>query len=389
MSSIVLDLHGRLLRDLADELGVHFQGLHQAARRARGCGRISNQLAKKLGLLGKAFNVLRHTTAPLATELCEELQRQLASSSTAGSMSDSSGDLSTPWPCGTCGTLGGGMVGGSPVGDAAPALASPLVPMLLALCVPPSGKVPTGRQDVQLDEEDISEAEESFCPSRACWGDFGDYGRFAQEAAVAQRAADEERVLATLATKEERKRQEDEAAAEQAAERLAQDGRLAQEADEAQRVADEERLLATQAAEEERMRQEDEAAANQAAEDEELAAEDAESERRAQDGRLAHEAAEAQRVSEEERLLATQAAKEEHTRQEDEAAAKQAAEDEETAAEEARRADEQRHAANYARALAVRAAVRRRAHAEGCMAVLAMLAGMCEPTVGRATLTLL
>ena len=60
---LILELHGRLLRTFAVEVGQHFQGLAQSARFLKRSGRISAATANKLLKLDSAFNLVRHITA--------------------------------------------------------------------------------------------------------------------------------------------------------------------------------------------------------------------------------------------------------------------------------------------------------------------------------------
>jgi len=72
-ATLLMELHGDLLRALASHHGMHFQGLQQAARHARRFDLIGNGLAKKLIQLDVAFNMLRHVTLPLADQLRKEI----------------------------------------------------------------------------------------------------------------------------------------------------------------------------------------------------------------------------------------------------------------------------------------------------------------------------
>ena len=76
--SLLLLLHGDLLRDLSTELGVHLTGLQQGARLARRRDLIDNKMAKKLTLIGHAFNVVRHLTAPGCQQFLGELHTALS-----------------------------------------------------------------------------------------------------------------------------------------------------------------------------------------------------------------------------------------------------------------------------------------------------------------------
>jgi hypothetical protein len=72
-AALVSELHGAALRHMSAELGVHVQGLAQAARLARQAGWVSNSLAKKLIQLDTAYNVCRHITKPYAAQFLKEL----------------------------------------------------------------------------------------------------------------------------------------------------------------------------------------------------------------------------------------------------------------------------------------------------------------------------
>eukprot|EP00929_Paragymnodinium_shiwhaense_P086603 TRINITY_DN47100_c0_g1_i4.p1 TRINITY_DN47100_c0_g1~~TRINITY_DN47100_c0_g1_i4.p1 ORF type:complete len:288 (-),score=35.13 TRINITY_DN47100_c0_g1_i4:1729-2541(-) len=89
-AAIITELHGSILRRLADDQGCHFEGLQQAARCARARKRIPNSLAKKLVMLDTAYNIVRHITVPYAAKLRHELDLQLAS------VADTSGNDELP-----------------------------------------------------------------------------------------------------------------------------------------------------------------------------------------------------------------------------------------------------------------------------------------------------
>ena len=77
MASLVLKLHGEMLRATSHALGVHCEGLQQAARHARRRDIITNKFARNMINLDIAFNIVRHLTDPRAQELKQELDRQL------------------------------------------------------------------------------------------------------------------------------------------------------------------------------------------------------------------------------------------------------------------------------------------------------------------------
>ena len=68
-AAIAMELHGDLLRGLCDALGVHCQGLSQAARRARAGGLLDNGLCNKLVAVDTCFGLLRHVTKVSADRL--------------------------------------------------------------------------------------------------------------------------------------------------------------------------------------------------------------------------------------------------------------------------------------------------------------------------------
>merc|ERR1712176_1139123 len=80
MASIVYDLHGQLLRSMASALGVHCEGLTQAARLARAKRRIDNQMAKRIVNLDTCYNVLRHITQPYADTMFADVLESMSPS---------------------------------------------------------------------------------------------------------------------------------------------------------------------------------------------------------------------------------------------------------------------------------------------------------------------
>mmetsp|Transcript_45564 Transcript_45564/g.114842 ORF Transcript_45564/g.114842 Transcript_45564/m.114842 type:complete len:234 (+) Transcript_45564:85-786(+) len=75
--ALVFDLHGELLRRPAQRHDEHYQGLQQAARRSRRHGAISNNLAKRMGMVDTCFNLLRHISKPSCESLIKELDAHL------------------------------------------------------------------------------------------------------------------------------------------------------------------------------------------------------------------------------------------------------------------------------------------------------------------------
>jgi hypothetical protein len=67
--SIIADVHGRLLRGIAEATSVHFQGLRSAAAHLRRAGLLDGKLAKKLATIDCAFAVSRHITS-VSANLC-------------------------------------------------------------------------------------------------------------------------------------------------------------------------------------------------------------------------------------------------------------------------------------------------------------------------------
>ena len=61
--SLVLELHGMLLRLVSRRSGHHFQGLSQAARHLRKLGLLDNKTVQKLIRIDNAFNIVRHITS--------------------------------------------------------------------------------------------------------------------------------------------------------------------------------------------------------------------------------------------------------------------------------------------------------------------------------------
>ena len=78
MADLIVDLHGRLLRGLAKQMGQHFEGLGVAARAAQRRGLLDKRLAKKLRRVDDAFNVLRHITEPSAAALVAAVDERFA-----------------------------------------------------------------------------------------------------------------------------------------------------------------------------------------------------------------------------------------------------------------------------------------------------------------------
>ena len=77
-ASLALQLHGRILRDLAVHDGRHFQGLRAAAAHLRREQKINNQVAKRLARLDDACAVMRHITVVSAEAFHRELFDQLS-----------------------------------------------------------------------------------------------------------------------------------------------------------------------------------------------------------------------------------------------------------------------------------------------------------------------
>ena len=78
--SLVLSLHGQLLRMIAARTGLHFQGLSQASRRLRSIGWISLPVAKKLVMIDHSFNLIRHITCASTMEFTEHVDQVLSNS---------------------------------------------------------------------------------------------------------------------------------------------------------------------------------------------------------------------------------------------------------------------------------------------------------------------
>jgi hypothetical protein len=71
--SIIAELHGRLLRGIAAETAVHFQGLRAAAGHLRRAGVLDSRLAKKLAAVDCAYAISRHITAVSAEQCVDEV----------------------------------------------------------------------------------------------------------------------------------------------------------------------------------------------------------------------------------------------------------------------------------------------------------------------------
>eukprot|EP00929_Paragymnodinium_shiwhaense_P092108 TRINITY_DN51997_c0_g1_i2.p1 TRINITY_DN51997_c0_g1~~TRINITY_DN51997_c0_g1_i2.p1 ORF type:complete len:386 (+),score=60.53 TRINITY_DN51997_c0_g1_i2:61-1158(+) len=74
---ILCDLHGQVLRGIADLTNVHFQGLAQAARALRQDKAISNKSAKKLAHLDIAYNLTRHITNAYADSFLGDITKEI------------------------------------------------------------------------------------------------------------------------------------------------------------------------------------------------------------------------------------------------------------------------------------------------------------------------
>ena len=61
-SLLLLELHGRLLRERASSTGIHFQGLQQAARWPQKSGRGTTTISRRLRNIDVAANIVRHIT---------------------------------------------------------------------------------------------------------------------------------------------------------------------------------------------------------------------------------------------------------------------------------------------------------------------------------------
>jgi hypothetical protein len=72
-AAIVFELHGRLLRDIAVDTGLHFQGLRGAASHLRRVRLINPAMAKKLARLDDTFAVLRHISVVSADRVASDL----------------------------------------------------------------------------------------------------------------------------------------------------------------------------------------------------------------------------------------------------------------------------------------------------------------------------
>ena len=61
-SLLLLELHGRLLRELASSTGIHFQGQQQEARWLHKSGRSTTTISWRLRNIDVAANIVRHIT---------------------------------------------------------------------------------------------------------------------------------------------------------------------------------------------------------------------------------------------------------------------------------------------------------------------------------------
>jgi hypothetical protein len=76
--SIIAELHGRLLRGIAGETAVHYQGLRAAASHLRRTGLLDSRLAKKLAAVDVAFAISRHITVVSAEQVVAEVLSAIA-----------------------------------------------------------------------------------------------------------------------------------------------------------------------------------------------------------------------------------------------------------------------------------------------------------------------
>ena len=72
-ASILANLHGQLLREIARGTGRHYQGLRSAAAHLRREGLITNKLTTKLARIDDACALNRHVTVISAATVLEEL----------------------------------------------------------------------------------------------------------------------------------------------------------------------------------------------------------------------------------------------------------------------------------------------------------------------------
>eukprot|EP00975_Prorocentrum_lima_P018124 3819473-Prorocentrum_lima.AAC.1 len=67
-ATLLLQLHGDLLRQIADTTDTHWEGLQSAARRLR----FPPKLARRLRNLEATCGFLRHVTSPLCRQVTQE-----------------------------------------------------------------------------------------------------------------------------------------------------------------------------------------------------------------------------------------------------------------------------------------------------------------------------
>ena len=75
--SLVLELHGMLLRLVSRRSGHHFQGLSQAARHLRKSGLLDNKTVQKFIRIDNAFNIVRHITSVSVDSYVSSVSRLL------------------------------------------------------------------------------------------------------------------------------------------------------------------------------------------------------------------------------------------------------------------------------------------------------------------------
>ena len=60
--TLLFELSGRILRELSDHAGMHFQGISQGARFLKNSGRLSSRTASRLIKIDHAHHLMRHIT---------------------------------------------------------------------------------------------------------------------------------------------------------------------------------------------------------------------------------------------------------------------------------------------------------------------------------------
>ena len=84
---LVYALRDELLEEVTSKLGIHHEGLAQAARAAKKRGLITATTSAKLIKYDHAYNLVRHITTASKTSMLEFVRRELGGERAAGATS--------------------------------------------------------------------------------------------------------------------------------------------------------------------------------------------------------------------------------------------------------------------------------------------------------------